>query len=57
MAGIGVATAAFINTSPAMGHVMKEDTNAEASVFGRAGRVSVEQSHSPRTVPITAACH
>ena len=55
MAGIGVATAAFINTSPAMGHVMKTDTNAGASVFG--GSVSVEQSHSLRTVPSTAACH
>ena len=45
MAGIGVATAASTNTSPAMGHVMKEDTNAGASVFTRSGPVSVEQSH------------
>ena len=50
-----VGTNAFINTSPAMGHVMKEDTNAGASVF--TGPVSVEQSHSPGTVSSTAACH
>ena len=52
-----VGTNASTNTSPAMGHVMKEDTNAGASVFGRAGPVSVELSHLPGTVSSTAACH
>ena len=44
-----VRTNASTNTSPAMGHVIKMmetiDTNAGASVFGRLGPVSVEQSH------------
>ena len=40
-----VGTTVSTNTRPAMGHVMKEDTNAGASVFGRTGPVSVEQSH------------
>ena len=56
-----VGTTASTNTSPAMGHVMKMmdtiDTNAGASVFGRAGPVSVEQSHLPGTVSSTAVFH
>ena len=50
-----VGMTASTNTSPAMGHVMKVDTNAGASVFLNTTLVSVEQSHYPSTVSSTAA--